>query len=522
VGAHTESRLAGEAEYQISHALIRDVAYEAIPRARRARLHARFADWLETRADRPNEHAGRLAHHYSEAVRPDHADLAWAGDAARLADLIGRARHWLRIAASSALGRFELDAALSHLERALVLAPDDDQGTERSEILCDIARAHALRFDGPAFRQAMERAIEAAPAEQLAGELSAELAFQTLIRAGMWNPPPGSSQIEAWLGAALGTGTLSDAGRARALIARGYSDDTKPVEAVRDAIAAAEASGDITLRSYAIDLQASRELAHGEAHSAHRLHLERVALAREITDPDHLADIHVSAIAPALAAGRLASARGHAQEHERITGVLSDHHRVHGVAASLEFEQMLGNWGAVRALRGRIEDAVNANAGTPCSLNPRSLLVCAVACLHAGDVAEAERLERAAGEHDLSGYGTVINTPRVRLALLRGDHELAESLLARPTIRRTNWVYLWSMATYLDALAVLGERRRLEDEAAPLLGTEGYLAPFALRALGVVREDAALLDAAENQFANLGLERHAKTTRLIRKGAPLV
>jgi class 3 adenylate cyclase len=520
VDVRAASRLAGETEYEISHALIREVAYDAVPRTQRARLHARFAAWLEMRTDRPSEHAARLAHHYSEAVRPDHADLAWAEDASRLAELTRRARHWLRVAASSELGRFELQAALSHLERALALA--DDRGAERSEVLREIARAHALRFEGRAFREAMERAIEAAPGEDLGGELSAELAFQTLVRAGMWNPPPGSSQVEAWVRAALESHGLSDAGRARALIARGYSDDTKPMAAIGDALAAAEASGDITLRSYAIDLRASRELARGNARSAHELHMERVALARGITDPDHLADIHVSAIAPALASGRLASARAHAQEHERITGALSDHHRVHGVAASLEIEQMLGDWDAVRILQGRVEDAVAANSGTPCSLNPRSLLVCAVARLHAGDHVEAARLERAAGEYDLAGYGTVIDTPRLRLALLRGDREQAGSLLGRPAIRRTNWVYLWSMATHLDALAALGRRQRLEEEATPLLETDGYLAPFALRALGVVREDVALLDAAEIRFTELGLERHATTTRAVREGAALV
>jgi hypothetical protein len=192
------------------------------------------------------------------------------------------------------------------------------------------------------------------------------------------------------------------------------------------------------------------------------------------------------------------------------------------VAASLEIEQMLGHWDAVRMLQRRVEDAVAANAGTPCSLGPRSLLVCAVARLHAGDDAGAARLERAAGEYDLEGYGTVIDTPRLRLALLRGDREQAESLLGRPAIRRTNWVYLWSMATHLDALAALGWRRRLEEEATPLLGTDGYLAPFALRALGVVREDVALLEAAEARFTELGLERHATTTRGVRGGAALV
>src|SRR5204862_8160364 len=37
----------GQREYLIKHALTREVAYASLPRARRARLHAGFAAWLE-------------------------------------------------------------------------------------------------------------------------------------------------------------------------------------------------------------------------------------------------------------------------------------------------------------------------------------------------------------------------------------------------------------------------------------------------------------------------------------------
>ncbi|HMN98038.1 MAG TPA: adenylate/guanylate cyclase domain-containing protein [Miltoncostaeaceae bacterium] len=522
VAAHPRSRLRGEVEYEISHAVIREVAYESIPRASRARLHARFAAWLEARAERPAEHATTLAHHYAEAVRPEHADLAWAHDAPQLATLRRSARRWLRVAASAATARFELSTAIAFLERFLALTPAGDDDEERTEVLGELGRAHALRFDGRAFRHALEDAIRAAPDALRAGELSAELAFQTLVRAGMWNPPPGSDEVETWVREALATDGVSEAGRARALIARGYSDDAKPAAAVAAAVTAADASGDVTLRSYAADLRASRELARGDARAAHQLYVERVALARGISDPDHLADIHMGAIAPALAAGRLASAHAHARELERITRGLSDHHRVHSVAATLEIELMLGDWEAVRALQERVEATVGANVGTPCSLNPRSLLVCAIACLRTGEDAEAGRLERAASEYGLTGFGTVIETPRLRLALLRGEHEAARSLLGRPAIRRTNWVYLWSMATYLDALSILHDARRLELEATPLTATSGYLAPFALRALGVVRGDDSLLATAESRFVQLGLDRHAAATRSVRAGRALV
>jgi predicted ATPase len=39
------SSIAGHDEYAIKHALTREVAYASLPKARRARLHAAFADW---------------------------------------------------------------------------------------------------------------------------------------------------------------------------------------------------------------------------------------------------------------------------------------------------------------------------------------------------------------------------------------------------------------------------------------------------------------------------------------------
>ncbi|MGE0026701.1 MAG: hypothetical protein AB7O78_02195 [Thermoleophilia bacterium] len=78
------------------------------------------------------------------------------------------------------------------------------------------------------------------------------------------------------------------------------------------------------------------------------------------------------------------------------------------------------------------------------------------------------------------------------------------------------------MATYLDALSILHDARQLELEATPLVATSGYLAPFALRALGVVRGDDTLLAASESRFVQLGLDRHAAATRSVRAGTAFV
>ena len=51
-------QLPGEDGFRFRHLLIRDAAYDALPKSTRGELHERFAAWLEDRADRPRR-AGR-------------------------------------------------------------------------------------------------------------------------------------------------------------------------------------------------------------------------------------------------------------------------------------------------------------------------------------------------------------------------------------------------------------------------------------------------------------------------------
>src|SRR5262249_34260950 len=78
------SSIEGEREFAFKHAITRDVAYESVPKGRRARLHASFAEWIEARMGDRDEMASMLAHHYASAADPGVADLAWAGEPERL------------------------------------------------------------------------------------------------------------------------------------------------------------------------------------------------------------------------------------------------------------------------------------------------------------------------------------------------------------------------------------------------------------------------------------------------------
>jgi hypothetical protein len=64
-----------------------------------------------------------------------------------------------------------------------------------------------------------------------------------------------------------------------------------------------------------------------------------------------------------------------------------------------------------------------------------------------------------------------------------------------------------------DALAALGERDRIEADAPQWIERPGYAQPFALRALGLVREDQALIAQAAEVFETIGLAWHARQTR---------
>ncbi len=504
------SSIDGEREFAIKHALTREVAYESLPTKKRARFHARFAAWLERIGEGRDEDAALLAHHYAEAVRPDNVDLAWSDADEELARLRERAVSWLRRAAELAVSRYEIEDGLSLLHRAVELEPDSQ---EQVEIWGAIARASALYFDRNEFSSAMQQAIELADDDLTTADLYAELAFQTMIRAGMWGVPPQADLVEDWIGRTLELAPPDTVARAKALIARCYSAYDKSPELASEASGIAERLGDPVTRSYGYDVLCLTAVAAGDWDDAADWARRRVSLVDEIDDPDHQQDIYSGAFAPAVARGQFDEGRRYSRSVEEINRRLSPHHRLHGVGQSLVLEELLGDWGAVRRMQPGVEDAVAANTATPCVLNERALLVCALARAYLGDEEEACRLEQEAGAHRMTGYGPLQDAPRVQLALHRNDLAAVASLLGEPSVRRSTTYYLSSMATHLDGLAALGERERVETEAGRLLQPNTYLEPFALRAVGVVREDASLIERAAGRFEALGLDWHAARTR---------
>ncbi|HTX32084.1 MAG TPA: adenylate/guanylate cyclase domain-containing protein [Solirubrobacteraceae bacterium] len=124
--------LAGDEAFRFRHLLIRDAAYEGLPKAGRAELHERFARWLEHHGAELLELDEIAGWHLEQTVRyrrelGQEVDPAIAADAA--AHLHG--------AGLRAGGRGDVAAATKLLGRALELVPR--QGRAAAQISLDLA-----------------------------------------------------------------------------------------------------------------------------------------------------------------------------------------------------------------------------------------------------------------------------------------------------------------------------------------------------------------------------------------------
>jgi class 3 adenylate cyclase/tetratricopeptide (TPR) repeat protein len=129
------SSVKGQAEYSFGHLLIRDVAYQQIPRAARVRKHRAAAAWIERLAgDRVTDHAEILAHHYGQALQL--ARAAGLDDDAQ--ELEAQARRFLIMAGDRAL-EFDARKAEAFYGQALELCPP--RHPERAPLLVKSAEA---------------------------------------------------------------------------------------------------------------------------------------------------------------------------------------------------------------------------------------------------------------------------------------------------------------------------------------------------------------------------------------------
>jgi class 3 adenylate cyclase/tetratricopeptide (TPR) repeat protein len=118
------ARLEGEQELAFKHVLIRDVAYEMLPKAVRAYKHFEVGGFIEQRAgERRDEVVALLAEHYGRAatlgeeVRLEEAELA---------PLRAKALEFIEAAGDAASALYSNQEALAHYAAAAALIANDD------------------------------------------------------------------------------------------------------------------------------------------------------------------------------------------------------------------------------------------------------------------------------------------------------------------------------------------------------------------------------------------------------------
>src|SRR5205823_1811965 len=119
------SSVAGDIEFAFRHELLRDVAYEEIPRVGRAERHRRAAEWIAS-LGRPEDHAELLAHHYLAAL--DSARAAGAD----VSLLVERAEQALHLAGLRAIRLSANERAVEHFSRAITLVGQVPETEERN------------------------------------------------------------------------------------------------------------------------------------------------------------------------------------------------------------------------------------------------------------------------------------------------------------------------------------------------------------------------------------------------------
>jgi class 3 adenylate cyclase/tetratricopeptide (TPR) repeat protein len=336
------SSLPGQKEFSFRHGLTREVAYQSIPRSRRAAAHAGVGRWIEQIVgDRREEYVDLIAHHFESAAQPDDAELAWPTDAPLREKIRSEAISALLDAGRAAMARFAIDAAIGFGSRALELAIDEADRLASLELKAQAARA-AVRPDEawPYYMEALEIA-----------ERTGDAAAVARLRANatlLWARYAGAFTGEDWRPQAVelvrrgleeaGEDATFEVGALLTGRAQFIYWELAPLEmeqARRDAERAVEIAQAIespVLLSYALDALCSIVEKGGFCNSAD-LAQRVLRVARRIEDRVEGHEMLVTSAIAFSQAGRFDDASAVADEAVALAADLGSHRRLHAAAA---------------------------------------------------------------------------------------------------------------------------------------------------------------------------------------------
>jgi len=436
------SSLPGQVELSFRHGLTREVAYQSIPKGRRAKAHADVARWIEQLAgDRRQEYVDLLAYHYESAAHPEDAALAWpAGESVR-EEVRSKAAAALLDAGRAAKAQFAIDQALGFGDRALALAASDAERMAALELKAEAA--HAAVRTGEAWSDYLE-ALEIARRIGDAEAASRLRANATLL----WSRYAGAFSGTEWRERAreIFESGLEEIGEdsvsfeaAALLTGRSVSNhwgitDHAQSASVRDAeraVEVAEMVGSSYLLSYALDGLAGVVEREGFCRAAEMAE-RTLGSARGMTDRVQAHELLVTAALSFADAGQLELAESVAGEAAHQAASLSPHHRLHAASAQTACLLPAGRLGKLRDATAQVVELVLEDGGHTCGHGAHALVGRALALFEAQEPALASRavelLDRAAPETGAATWRA--QTPEVLRPFLGLDE-------ARARVRRS-------------------------------------------------------------------------------------
>ena len=300
-----DSSMRGQPEFIFKHALVRDVAYESIPKRDRAMAHLEIVRWIEEAVgERRVEVVELLAYHYTAAQRA----AEWGRvEPDRREEIRAKAVELLFDAADEAGRLLAMDRALERVTTGLELA---EGPIERSRGLEALSRLALWQDNGDEAWRAAREAVDlrmAAPGDvdrRAIARLCGHLLAMPTRWPGLLRTLPTRAEAEPYL--ELGFSMLDPGDseeRIGLLLAKGAwgwgfgEADRDPARtetyraAAEEAIETSRRMGRLDLLSAALDTAGAVSQEIGGYALANVYQLQRLDLVPELDDPSEVADI---------------------------------------------------------------------------------------------------------------------------------------------------------------------------------------------------------------------------------------
>ena len=519
------SALSGHDEFLFKHSLVREVAYGAVPKARRARAHADVAEWLEgLSASRADELAQLVAYHYRQALTDPDADLAWADDAVGRARVRRSAFGSLLETGNAARERYS-QACFELHETALAIAADDDERADAQEALGDDHRAF---YRGDAALPPYMASLEIRRGQHRRAEVARIASKLGLMaqRFGSFKRLPPAEAMQAVVDEGLEAVDESTDPATRARLLTFYAnmsriwigsrmgrllghDQEDPIPMARrrgaaeEALELARSRGLVDETAQALDALAELALLEGDWPRYRRALTQQLALVDQIGSPSERADVLFENSRAKAEAGDYDEATRLARRGLEIAEALSPHEWMHASYSFSVAAWILGRWDEIIALTPQHLELAAGEPDVSCSAVRSAGLLAARILVERNDADEAARIaplpermpERIASAHaaQLAEY-----------ALAAGRHDLVRDIIDR-MLTTSRALLAEGIGTTVDALVALEEWDRL----ASLLPTAREIAA-GIAILG------ALCDRAEGQMLAARGE-NAEAAKLLRR-----